>query len=116
MPTQATCKPWRRAASANRIGKRPLPASRPISGSAAAAGGRDMARRRWRVVGEDTGLSESGPALLIRAEGVVARRGGGHEQRDLRRELAELAVHLGQPGDHLEDAPLLADGDGRRAE
>src|SRR5262249_43729079 len=38
------------------------------------------------------------------------------EQSDLRRELAELAVDLGQASDHLEDAPLLADRDGGRAE
>ena len=30
IPTQATLRPCRRAASANRIGNRPLPASRPI--------------------------------------------------------------------------------------
>ena len=30
IPTQATCRPCRRAASAKRIGNRPLPASRPI--------------------------------------------------------------------------------------
>jgi hypothetical protein len=37
----------------------------------------------------------------------------GCQQGDLGRELSNLPMHFGEPGDHLEDPPLFADGDGR---
>ena len=49
MPTQATDSPCRRAASAKRIGNRPLPASRPIGSVRPARAGRlDRFRRQSR--------------------------------------------------------------------
>jgi hypothetical protein len=45
MPTQATFKPCRFAASAKRIGNRPLPASKPIGASEGAEAPSRISRR-----------------------------------------------------------------------
>ena len=58
-----------------------------------------------------SGLMDSGRSIGLRFVDVAAVEPG-----DLGRKLAELAVHLGQPGDHLEDPPLLADRDRGRAQ
>src|SRR5947209_1097793 len=49
MPTQATLNPCRRAASAKRIGKRPLPASNPTVWPALTGGRRSEVRRATRI-------------------------------------------------------------------
>ena len=116
IPTQATGRPCSRAARANRIGNRPLPASRPIGSARAARACRHRARD-----GADCSIALTSLAPLLRMTGpaLLASAWAGDdtpERGELCGQLAKLAVHLGQPRDHLEEPALLANGNRRRAE
>ena len=137
--------PCRRAASAKRIGNRPLPASRPTVsargawrrtgafverlGTAKLPRSRDPSRSATVRSGRSTVLAPVEESGMPRSRSVESRDAGrsvlpadglgrqrGRHPGDLRRELVELPMHVGESGDHLEEPALLADGDGRRAE
>src|SRR5437764_1146677 len=123
MPTQATGKPCRRAASAKRIGNRPLPARRPIGATLTPVVGRFVARSgtggspSYMFLDFEFEISNSGHIVRRSISrriilGVGAGRQGGRQEGDPRGKLAELAVHLGELGDHLENPPLIADRNG----
>src|SRR5262249_55717102 len=114
------------AASAKRIGNRPLPASKPTGARHARAQG---LRRPSRVIVltdrsvpiaiaptlARPSIPHSIPGRVVLHTGARRRQGGG-EQGALGGELAELGVHVGEAGDHGEDVALLLDGDGGGAE
>src|SRR5437879_6568746 len=99
MPTQATERPCRLAASAKRIGNRPLPARRPILWSTEYTwDGREKSDLRPGSTGGTARLPplKAGRVALGLVAGGQGRGEGGH----LGRQLAELLVHLGQPRGH----------------
>src|SRR5262245_52769956 len=146
IPTHATLRPCARADSANKIGNRPLPASSPIGSTFGKRTAAPAAPRCFRPItvtppsrfrGADHRTLGCGAAVSI--TGWISRRFRAAEMTaigtvcqdnipgrllprttaeagDLAGQLAELAMHLRQASDHLEEPALLAHRHRRRAQ